>query len=50
MKFTTVCAWCDKTIKTEEFDGDKDKISHGMCPACAADIRKEYNLQPATGG
>ena len=33
-----VCAWCGKIISDDPID---TRISHGICPDCVLDFRKE---------
>jgi hypothetical protein len=40
-----VCAWCDNTIREGEPGAP---VSHGICPPCADDQRKQFGLPPAT--
>lgn len=38
-KIKMVCAWCKEEMG--EVESVEDGISHGICPECAAKVRKE---------
>jgi DNA-directed RNA polymerase subunit RPC12/RpoP len=38
-KLKKVCSWCKKEMG--EVDSVEEGISHGICPECAAKVRKE---------
>ena len=45
MYIKTICAWCQKTIRTERINlkGDGIIISHGICKRCKSKAMKEIN-------
>lgn len=42
IQFTTVCAWCGKTLRREQVWRDDpnapDETSHGICAACEREL------------
>ena len=56
MKLKVVCAWCKKTIRLEEIDGDPNAtaLSHGICKACKGlvllELPNEKPLKSRKGG
>ena len=40
-----VCAWCDDVIRK---GGPQATVSHGICPQCADDQRKQFGLPKPT--
>jgi hypothetical protein len=41
---TTICAWCQKTLKEDEPVQDHGLISHGICESCAAQVLRELEI------
>ena len=42
MSIFVICAWCHAHIETKEGDAPCP-ISHGICPDCAAKVRREMD-------
>jgi hypothetical protein len=47
---TTVCAWCGKYKDragnwVEQLDSISEPLTHGICPSCAAEVRKQFNAK-----
>lgn len=36
-----VCAWCRQEIPDRQCD--TTKVSHGLCPQCASELKKEFH-------
>ncbi len=41
---TTICAWCNKTLKEGEPVQDYGLQTHGICESCAARVLKELEI------
>jgi DNA-directed RNA polymerase subunit RPC12/RpoP len=41
MAMNYVCAWCRQEIPDRQCD--TTKVSHGLCPQCASELKKEFH-------
>ncbi len=41
---TTICAWCNKTLKEHETAQDYGLQSHGICEACSKKVLRELEI------